>query len=295
MANRWYHVTPERFLVGLLAVEGGLLLSEQMGWFGRDEWKGWPVLIAIATVGLVVLLLLCWFAFGLALRRRFQFGIRALLLLILAVAILCTWLPVKIRQAKRQRAAVRATEERGAQVLYDWEMSDPSSPPGPEWLLDYLGTDFFAGISLVQPRNLRDSMREFNDDDMVLLTTGAPGVRDLSVAQSQVTDAGLVHLKGLRRLNRLRLNDTEITDAGLAHLADLTRLEHLGLSGTQVTDAGLAHLDGLIALNSLALGATRITDAVADPVVRSPAFMRSLEPRSRLKAVLRTAMPPFFP
>ena len=34
----------------------------------------------------------------------------------------------------------------------------------------------------------------------------------------QVTDAGLEHLKGLTKLERLDLGDTRITDAGLEHL-----------------------------------------------------------------------------
>ena len=47
---RWYQPTPGRLLVLLLAVEGTLLLSEQFRWFAFNEWKGWTVLIAIATV-----------------------------------------------------------------------------------------------------------------------------------------------------------------------------------------------------------------------------------------------------
>ena len=58
----------------------------------------------------------------------------------------------------------------------------------------------------------------------------------------QVTDAGLVHLRGLTRLQILTLNKTQLTDAGLQHLSGLTNLLRLDLTGTQVTDAGVAEL-----------------------------------------------------
>jgi len=29
---RWFHLTPDRFVAMLLALEGGLLLSERLGW-----------------------------------------------------------------------------------------------------------------------------------------------------------------------------------------------------------------------------------------------------------------------
>ncbi|PHS04099.1 MAG: hypothetical protein COA78_17000 [Blastopirellula sp.] len=81
------------------------------------------------------------------------------------------------------------------------------------------------------------------------------------LSQTQVTDAGLVHLKGLNSLISLGLNDTQITDAGLEHLKGLTSLNRLYLCGTQVTDEGLVHLNGLTSLNDLHLRSTQITDA----------------------------------
>ena len=40
----------------------------------------------------------------------------------------------------------------------------------------------------------------------------------------------------------LSLHDTKITDAGLVHLKGLTGLQSLGLSGPKITDAGVADL-----------------------------------------------------
>jgi len=56
---------------------------------------------------------------------------------------------------------------------------------------------------------------------------------------SGVTDEGLVHLKGLTKLERLYLDGTKVTDAGLDHVKGLTSLKMLSLHDTRVTDAGV--------------------------------------------------------
>ena len=67
-------------------------------------------------------------------------------------------------------------------------------------------------------------------------------VEYVTLAGSQVTDAGLVHLAGLTALEELHLRGTQVSDAGLAHLAGLTALKELRLSYSQVTGAGVAEL-----------------------------------------------------
>ena len=68
----------------------------------------------------------------------------------------------------------------------------------------------------------------------------------LILSGTQVTDAGLVHLQGLKKLGGLILTDTQITDAGLVHLQRLESLSALRLDETKVTDAGLALFKGNI-------------------------------------------------
>jgi hypothetical protein len=87
-----------------------------------------------------------------------------------------------------------------------------------------------------------------------------PGI----VTHPSLGDVGLVHLRGLRRLESLSLIDCAVTDAGLANLAGLTALQDLDLRGTQVTDAGLVHLKGLRRLKSMNLEGTKVTpEAIA--------------------------------
>ena len=64
----------------------------------------------------------------------------------------------------------------------------------------------------------------------------------INLEKTQVTDGGLVHLKGMTSLADLSLSYTKITDAGLEHLKGMTSLEKLWLRSTQITDARLAEI-----------------------------------------------------
>ena len=66
-------------------------------------------------------------------------------------------------------------------------------------------------------------------------------VVELNLSRSKITDAGLLHLKGLPNLQTLSL-PKQITDAGLVHLRGLTNLQVLDVKNTQATDAGIAEL-----------------------------------------------------
>ncbi|HXY33329.1 MAG TPA: hypothetical protein VEI07_03815, partial [Planctomycetaceae bacterium] len=79
--------------------------------------------------------------------------------------------------------------------------------------------------------------------------------------QTNITDAGLKELAGLKKLKSLCLANTDITDAGLSELRGIENLESLILSNTRVRDAGLKELSGLKNMKLLELGGTRITDA----------------------------------
>src|SRR5206468_2949149 len=79
----------------------------------------------------------------------------------------------------------------------------------------------------------------------------------LDRSETDVTDAGVKELAGLKSLQALNLFNTKLTDAGLKELAGLKSLQTLDLSFTQVTDAGLKELGGLKGLQTLYLTATQ--------------------------------------
>ena len=75
-----------------------------------------------------------------------------------------------------------------------------------------------------------------------------------------ITDAALVHLKRMDRLEKLYLDNTAITDDGLIHLKKLDRLKELHLNSTGITDDGLTRLQGLRSLRILSVVNTEVTD-----------------------------------
>jgi hypothetical protein len=257
---RSYHLTPDRLVLLLLVIEGLLWLSERFGW---PAWhKGYAVLTAVASVGVALLLMLLWFVAGLLFRWRFQFSIRSLLVLVLVVAIPCSWVAVEMKEAREQQAAVEEIKKLGGQVQFDYEVRQsgnpllpPSAPPGPTWLGGLLGEYFFATV--VDVSYFGSSVSDAGLEDLKGLTQ----LQGLGLNHTPVTDAGLKHLNGLTRLQCLDLTGTHITGAGFGHLKGMTQLQELYLDETQVTDAGLGHLKGMTQLQTLALGRTQVTDA----------------------------------
>ena len=70
-------------------------------------------------------------------------------------------------------------------------------------------------------------------------------VTQVGLWETEATDAGMEHVKGITTLSRLCLDGTKVTDAGLTHLKGVESLRILNLANTNVTDAGLEHLEGL--------------------------------------------------
>ncbi len=278
---RWYRLTPGRLVIGLLLVECLLWLSERFQWFAFNQHKGWTVLFGVVGVGLAVLLMLLWFIIALLSRLRFQFSIRSLFVLTVAVAVPFSWLAVEMKAAREQKDAVEEIEKLGGQV-------GSSQPSERASLRGLLGDDLFRQVDLVtliatpvtdadlehlkglsQLQWLNLGSTQVTDAGLAHIA-GLTQLRELYLQSTQITDAGLAQLAGLTQLRVLYLNDTHIGDAGLAHLAGLTRLEDLTLNNTQITDAGLAYFAGLSQLQYLHLNNTQIRDAGLAHVARLP-------------------------
>ena len=277
---RWYRLTPERVVLGLLAVEGFLLLSEWFCWFPFNRHKGYTVLVAAASIGATGVLVFLWFLAAAVFRWQFQFSIRSLLLLTVVVAIPCSWLTVGREQAGKQREAVAAIRAMGGLITYDYEAAyraglraagaakGPPTPPGPAWARRLLGEDLFADVIEVGPFPsgvvVAGPIVDLSSPitDACLMQIGKlPRLEVLDLGYSQVSDAGLKELHGLTRLRKLSLNNTGITDAGLEQIGKVTGLEMLNLSSARrISDAGLEKLAGLTRLQELNLSGTGITD-----------------------------------
>lgn len=120
-------------------------------------------------------------------RRWLQFSLRTLLALMLAFGCGFGWLAYKIKEARERREAVKAIEKLGGGVGY-WPVSGGMVRTAAAEVGKLLGEELS-----VDPRVVR-------------------------LSRTQVTDAGLVHLRGLTSLRVLLFEDTEVTDAGVAEL-----------------------------------------------------------------------------
>jgi Leucine Rich repeat len=91
-----------------------------------------------------------------------------------------------------------------------------------------------------------------------------PNLEGLAMQRNKITDAGLVHLAGHRKLKELWIGHLEglspISDAGVVHLAKIPNLEELDLQHTRVTIEGLKPLQSLPKLKSLMLDGSTAND-----------------------------------
>ena len=85
-------------------------------------------------------------------------------------------------------------------------------------------------------------------------------VTEVWCSDSQITDAGVSRLTGLKHLKSLGLSRTPVSDSSLAHLGTMSNLESLFLDKTQISDASLANLGRLTTLRKLSLANTLVTE-----------------------------------
>jgi hypothetical protein len=188
--------------------------------------------------------------------RWYQFSLRTLLIVVTLFGIACSWLTIKVRQAKRQRIAAEMLRHSGCFLRYN-DSDKPTSGcptsgyptvvPAPRypWLKSILGED------VVDP--------DISQDTLALLKD-CPHLQVAIFVDVNITDEGLENIAGLQELQSLNLDGTRITDNGLRTLRTLPRLSQLSLVRTEITDKGLENLKSLKGLQVLSLTFTAISD-----------------------------------
>ena len=90
----------------------------------------------------------------------------------------------------------------------------------------------------------------------------------LDLSHTRITDEGLLYLKPLKQIQDLNLFYAEqITDQGMAAIKEWKQLKRLNLRGTRIFDGTLAILGGLTQLESLDIAYTQFTDNGLDALV----------------------------
>jgi hypothetical protein len=211
-------------------------------------------------------------------RRRLQFSLKALMLLVAVAALPCGWVKWRMIRKERERAAVAEIETVDGQGYYDWQAADDIHPSGPKWLRTLFGEDFFADITSVFI-NCDDLT-----DEWLRHLEPLTALSEITLESSQLSDAGIRYLTRWKGLTAVRISNARttahygaartkdsqflrtpgISDDGLECLARLPRLKELWIEYACITDAGVVHLKALPNLEDLKLQATEITDAGAE-------------------------------
>lgn len=103
--------------------------------------------------------------------------------------------------------------------------------------------------------NLSKFYFSVTDEALAEIVELFPNIKELNLAGcTRITDAGLAHIEGLKKLQSLNLDSCYgITDAGFVHLKGLSDLQKLNLVETSIADEGFGHLKTLSHLQELTL------------------------------------------
>lgn len=129
--------------------------------------------------------------------RRFQFSVRALLVLMLAVAIIVSWF-VQRRGAAAEQAAVSTVLTKGGMIGTD-------------------GNQIVIEVVFAGQRGDVDLAAEVTDADLDDLRA-LSGLRKLDLTGRPITDAAVPSISRLRKLRVLKVGGTKITDDGMYRL-----------------------------------------------------------------------------
>jgi len=213
--------------------------------------------------------------FSIRLPRPLWIGVAAVVMAMLVIG-LKIGLPIY-----REQTALREIQRLGGSIVMH--------PRGPAWfqrlveserLNDLAGPTFMQVFSTVDFIRLPpDSLtwdhrfrgwyagsRPYADpptvDDVTLACiTGVPGLRQLDLSCTNVSDVGMEYVSRLRNLDALYLDGTDVSDASGPLFARLAQLKTLSIVHSNVTAAGLFQLKALPMLEVLLVDDAQLTPA----------------------------------
>jgi len=183
------------------------------------------------------------------------------LLLITLAAFLLGWCGWRLQLARNELKAADAIVEAGGEVAYANQFDGHVSRLTPlaahtskigAWSQELLG---------VNPWNRMVSVKSVDDKTLALVSKySLTGLEIVRLDGSQITDAGLAHIRDCTRVRVLSLDGAHVSDRGLDNIRHYKRLEELWLNNTLVTDAGVKKIADLDSLSVLDIRGTAISD-----------------------------------
>lgn len=141
---------------------------------------------------------------------------------VLLIAVACVSVGTELNRIRRQAHAVSMIERLGGSVVYDYQFSKSGAyirnpiPPGSRWLQKLLGKNYAANVTQVHSHWLIALLdKQVNlDDEMAKELSIVTEVTWMDLTDTRLSDAGLEHFKGLKKLERLDLVGTLVTENG---------------------------------------------------------------------------------
>ncbi|MCL2744147.1 MAG: hypothetical protein FWE67_09870 [Planctomycetaceae bacterium] len=113
-------------------------------------------------------------------------------------------------------------------------------------------------------KSLKLDDKDVDDTALAEVCKNNPELLELTLSNTKITDAGLIHLTQLPKLKKIRLSKTAITDAGMNSLSKCEYLEDIDLSQTKIGNLGVWELRALPRLKRFNLYLTFVTDSGID-------------------------------
>ncbi len=277
MRKRPWRFSPDRLAASALAMVCGLWLWDYFRGFGLFYHKGWLVLIAVAMLSATIIVMLVWWLGSLLFHGRFQFRIRSLLLLTVAIAITRSWFAAALAQSRRQAATIEWACSIGMDSRYDWD--DRSwdgagagfpriAGPPPNCLANAVGVDFFStpttigiGRSSVDVGSEIQRLAEFaplwhleldgpyfTDPQMERLL---PEISDFRYHDSHRIGAGLRLLGPILRPHWISVRSASLDVRAINTLAAMPWLRKLSFDSVGFSDDAVASFERLTQLREL--------------------------------------------
>jgi hypothetical protein len=220
---------------------------------------------------------------------RPRISLRALLLIVAVFGALFAFLAMQWRSARRQEAAVAALQPVGGVGGFDYRLKnhgpDSSSPKQatwvPDWLREPLGRHFFETVRTVvfgHPNNPANhpNFPQTRDDAMEMLQQ-FPGLRELELFRTDITDRGIEHIEHCHELHNLTFYHNKcITAEAMRSVKKLRRLHTFYSAGTLNSEAGFAHLKELPRLRELLVHDFRPQSTITNDALKHIGEMKSL-------------------
>lgn len=171
-----------------------------------------------------------------AVRRRFRFGLKSLLVVVTLLCIVLASISKPLLERRRQQQLLDQVTALGGRISNLGTILLPQTPGR------FLLSIFSASYDRYLLYRIDLSKTKVRDDDLESIAQ-LKHVKELNLSGTKISDAGLTHLRNAGFLTRLNLSQTAVTDKAVADLLTMDILASLDVTGSAISYEALEKLD----------------------------------------------------